>query len=313
MDGLIGTLLTGVGLVVTVLGLFTLANFVYRLFLRAPKNLTAYGAWAVVTGGTDGIGKSYAQELARKGLNVLIISRNPEKLNETKAEIESYVQKKGGKNVEIRTLAVDFSKADKNTYYQTILDELKKIDVGILVNNVGISYDHCEFFHDVADNIIDNLIKINIEATTYMTKIVLPLMIAKKKGAIINLSSMSGVIPAPLLSAYGASKAYVDNFSRMLSLEYQNKGIFVQSVTPAFVVSKMSGFRRATVTIPTADVFVKSAIRTIGYETTVAGYWAHDIVRFVASVLPEWVVGPQVMQSHVVMRKKFLERQQKAK
>jgi len=282
---------------------FTLLHFVYRLFVRAPVRLTSYGQWAAVTGATDGIGKAYAMELARKGLNVLLISRSADKLKETKAEIETATNNK----VTIKTLVVDFSTAGKGTY-QTIQSELKTIDLGILVNNVGVSYEYCEFFHEVPDQTIDNLIKINIEASTYMTKIALPLMLAKGKGAVINLSSMSGVIPAPLLSAYGASKAYVDSLSRMLSIEYGKKGIFVQSVTPAFVVSKMSGFRRATVTIPTADKFVRSAVRTIGYESSVAGYWAHDIVRAAATLIPESVVGPRVLLSHLALRKRFLEK-----
>jgi len=289
-------------LVVAWFGLVYL-HFLYRIFLRAPKKLTQYGSWAVVTGSTDGIGKAYAKELARKGLNILLISRSVEKLKETQSEIETATNNK----VSVKTLAVDFSTADKATY-QRIQNELKSIDLGILVNNVGVSYEYCEFFHDVSDQVIDNLLKINIEATTYMTKLALPLFLAKGKGAILNISSMSGVIPAPLLSAYGASKAYVDNFSRMLAIEYKGKGIFIQSVTPAFVISKMSGFRRPTLTIPTADKFVRSAVRTIGYEVSVAGFWVHDVIRTIVRMLPESLVGPNVLKSHLALRKRYLEK-----
>jgi len=295
--------LAAVGAATTAWAGYTSLFFFYRIFLRSPKRLTQYGAWAVVTGATDGIGKAYAKEFARKGLNVFVISRSEDKLKETKAEIEKDTNNK----VSVKTMAVDFSTANKSTYTQ-IQKELQTIDMGVLVNNVGVSYEYCEYFHEVPDQTIDNLIKINIEATTFMTKIALPLLLAKKKGAIINISSMSGVVPAPLLSAYGATKSYVDNFSRMLAIEYQSKGIFIQSVTPAFVVSKMSGFRRPAMTIPTADAFVRSAVRTIGYEVSVAGYWAHDIMRTFSCLLPESLVGPKVLASHINMRKRYLER-----
>jgi len=280
---------------------YILAYFIYRITVRPQLSLTRYGSWAVVTGSTDGIGKAYALQFAKKGLNVFLISRSADKLKEVKSEIETVSKNK----VEVRTMAVDFSKADKSTY-QDIQNQLSSIDVGILVNNVGVSYEHCEFFHDVDDQVIDNLIKINISATTYMTKHALPAMLKKGKGCIVNISSISGVAPAPLLTAYGASKAYVDHFSRMLAIEYAGKGIFVQSVTPAFVTTKMSRFRRATMTIPTTDAFVRSAIRTIGYERSVAGFWVHDIMREVQGYIPAAILEPKILQQHLAFRKKYL-------
>jgi len=300
MTGALVYALALLGLLVVLRRAYTLFYFVFRITARPQQSLTKYGSWAVVTGSTDGIGKAYAKEFAKKGLNVFLISRSADKLKEVKSEIEG-----AAKNVTVRTMAVDFSKADKSTY-QDIQSQLNTIDVGILVNNVGVSYEHCEFFHDVDDQTIDNLIKINIAATTYMTKYALPAMLSRGKGCIINISSISGVAPAPLLAAYGASKAYVDHFSRMLAIEYAAKGIFVQSVTPAFVTTKMSRFRRATTTIPTTDAFVRSAIRTIGYERSVAGFWAHDIMREMQGYIPAAVLEPKILAQHLAFRKKYL-------
>jgi len=295
--------LTVVGGVVSLYFLLSGLYFLYKTFLRPAVNLRKYGEWAVVTGATDGIGKEYAVELARKGLNVLLISRNAEKLAEAKRDVETASNNK----VKVTTLAVDFSVADKATYQQ-IEKELKGIEVGILVNNVGVSYEHCEYFHLVDDQTLRNLVKINIESVIYMTKLVIPAMLEKHNGAIINISSLSGVAPAPLLSAYGASKAFVDYFSRMLAVEYKHYGLFIQSVTPAFVVTKMSGFRRPTLTIPTAKAYVRSALRTVGYDTSVAGFWAHDILRALATLAPESFIAPSILKSHLALRKKFLER-----
>jgi len=303
-----GFILSVIGGLTTAYFLISLLLFVYRTFLRSAVNLRDYGEWAVVTGSTDGIGKEYAIELGRKGLNVLLISRSADKLAEAKRDVETASNNK----VKVNTLVVDYATADKSTY-ERIQKELKQIDVGILVNNVGVSYEHCEYFHLVDEQTINNLIKINIEATTIMTKLVIPSLLEKKKGAIINISSLSGVAPAPLLSAYGASKAYVDSFSRNLAVEYRSYGIFVQSVTPTFVVSKMSGFRRASLIIPTAKAFARSALRTVGYDTSVAGYWVHDLIRAIASIAPEFILGPKVLKDHLALRKRFLERKKAGK
>lgn len=75
------------GVLVALKFVLAYAYFLYRILLRAPKKLTQYGSWAVVTGATDGIGKAYAKEFARKGLNVFLISRSADKLKETKNEI----------------------------------------------------------------------------------------------------------------------------------------------------------------------------------------------------------------------------------
>jgi len=293
-----------IGFAVALRYLYAFGNFLYRSFLRPPVNLKKYGSWAAVTGCTDGIGEAYAKELARKGLNIFLISRTQEKLNTVAKEIEDKYK------VKTKTLAIDFATATDATYKQ-IQAELEKVEVGILVNNVGVSYEHCEWLEAVPNDIIDKCIKINIESTTYMTKYMIPSMASRKRGAIINLSSISGVMPAPLLSVYGASKAYVDHFSRMMSFECASKGIFIQSLTPAFVVSKMSGFRRPTLTIPQAAVFARSAVKTIGYETSVAGFWAHDVIRWGASFVPESLVGGRILAMHIALRAKFLARAKK--
>ena len=73
----------------------------------------------------------------------------------------------------------------------------------------------------------------------------------------INISSFSAAIPAPLLSVYSASKSYVDLLSQGMAKEYSSKGITVQCILPGYVASKMSKIRKPTLTVPTPDVFVK--------------------------------------------------------
>ena len=97
-------------------------------------------------------------------------------------------------------------------------------DIGILVNNVGVAYDEIQYFHNLSEEKILNMILVNIAAMTLMTKMILPKMEAKKKGAIINVASVAAFAPSPLTSMYSATKAYVDFLSRGLSYEYKDKG-----------------------------------------------------------------------------------------
>ncbi|KFM71039.1 Hydroxysteroid dehydrogenase-like protein 1, partial [Stegodyphus mimosarum] len=106
-------------------------------------NLTRYGRWAVVTGGTDGIGKAYARELARQGLDIIIISRNRDKLERTARDIEKDF------NVQTFIIQADFSRGRE--IYNHISEQLADKEIGILINNVGVMYEYPECFMNVPE------------------------------------------------------------------------------------------------------------------------------------------------------------------
>ena len=98
-------------------------------------------------------------------------------------------------------------------------------DIGILVNNVGVAYDKLKHFHEDSEESMWNMINVNIGSMTMMTKMILPKMETKKKGAIINIASIAAIGPQPFMAMYSATKAYVDFLSRGLAYEYNDKGI----------------------------------------------------------------------------------------
>ena len=104
-----------------------------------------------------------------------------------------------------RVIDVDFTRTD---IYERIRQELEGLDIGVLVNNVGMSYPFPEFFTEVpdGDKKFMDLITCNNVSMMMMTRIVLPAMAEKKKGIIINLSSLSGLCPVPLLNVYASTK-----------------------------------------------------------------------------------------------------------
>lgn len=137
----------------------------------------------MVTGATDGIGKGMAFELAKKGLNIVLISRSVDKLNETRVELETKYPK-----TQVRVISVDFSKFDETTR-KVVAEDLKGLDIGVLINNVGISYPYTKYFHELDDERVAQLISLNVDSTTWMTRIVIPGMVERKRGAIVNLGS----------------------------------------------------------------------------------------------------------------------------
>jgi len=157
----------------------------------------------VITGPTDGIGKAFAFQLARKGLNLVLVGRNPDKLK----DVSDSIRTKYG-NTQVKNVVVDFA-GDLDEGVGRIKEAIEGLDVGVLINNVGVSYPYARYFHEVDEQLLNNLIKVNVEGTTKVTHAVLPVMIKKKKGAIVNIGSGAAiVIPSdPLYAVYAATKA----------------------------------------------------------------------------------------------------------
>ncbi|GFY40701.1 very-long-chain 3-oxoacyl-CoA reductase [Trichonephila inaurata madagascariensis] len=240
------------------------------------------GRWAVVTGSTDGIGKSYSKALAAKGFNIVLISRTQKKLEDVAQEIEKKY------SVQTKTVAVDIT--DESSIYDKIRSEIQDLDIGVLVNNVGMSYPYAEYLTKVpnAETFVENLIKANIVSCTRMTLLVLPVMEKAGRGVILNISSLSALTPVPLLSMYSASKVYVNFFSKATQEEYKKKGIIVQSVLPGFVSTNMSKMRPSFTTC-TPDAFVKWAMKTVGIETQTYGYPVHKLQGYAQEILAEYL------------------------
>ncbi|KAH1168898.1 testosterone 17-beta-dehydrogenase 3 isoform X4 [Mauremys mutica] len=238
------------------------------------------GEWAVVTGAGDGIGKAYSLELAKHGLNIVMISRTLEKLQKVATEIEQAT----GRNVKI--IQADFT---KDYIYENIEECLQGLEIGILVNNVGMLHNPlpCRFLNGVDTD--ENLISCNIISVTKMTRIILKQMEPRQKGLILNLSSGLGTFPCPLYTIYSASKAFVCTFSKALQAEYKAKGITIQVVAPYAVSTPMTMYQKPNLITKTAEEFVRESLIyvTVGEETF--GCLAHEILACILQLIPLWV------------------------
>jgi len=297
-------------MIVALVGGLVLARFslkfitsLYQYFLRPGKKLTKFGKWAVITGATDGIGKAYAMALAKKGMNVLLVSRTEAKLKAVKEDIDA----KGYDGVEVDYVVCDYSKFDAKAK-QTVCKSMENLDIGVLINNVGVSYRYPRYFHEITDDEITALIEMNVNSTTWMTRYVIDGMVERKRGAIVNISSGSAMYTMPLLAEYSAAKSFIEKFTLALNAEYGGKGIKVQCQIPFYVATKLAKMRRSF-TVPSPDEYAKMGLKFIGQpEAVVSPYWVHGIMSFVMDSLPTLVVEKVVMSMHMAIRKKGLKK-----
>ena len=284
-------------------------GFVYDHTLKGTKNFKkSYGSWAVVTGATDGIGLAMAHEFAKKGLNIVLLSRTKEKLNACAKEISEKCP-----NIEVKVLAIDFSDINDPAVRTQISKFLSPLEVGVLVNNVGVSYPFPKYFNELTDSEVEALTVLNVDSTVWMTRIVLDGMMSRKRGAIINIASAAGVLTSPLLAQYGGAKGYVAQFSRALHYELASKGIHVQCQVPLYVTTKLAKLRNASLTVATPAQYARAALKAIGGGPVVSPYWSHAIQMSLFNTLPEWLVASVTNNMHIGIRRAGLKKEEQKK
>lgn len=296
--------LTAVGIIALVLLIARIGLFVWQHFF-CTTDLKVYGAkqgaWAVITGASEGIGKGFALALAQKGFNIVIISRRAESLKPVAEAAEKF-------SVQTKIVPLDCGSPDA---VAKIVESVKGLDVSVLVNNVGLNTRYPENLVDIPDSEIDNMININVGFTTRLTKAFVPIL-SKRRSMIFNLSSYTGRVPVAMMAVYSATKSYVDVFSRALAAELKPVGIDVTSVLPHYVVSVMSGIRKAKWDIPEAIPFANMALKQSGCGSySIAPHWFHDITTMITSILPESFIGKQTLAKMKFVRKRLIARDER--
>lgn len=298
-----------IGFICVCKALIKFLKWVWVMFLRPPKDLKEYGSWAMITGSTDGIGKAMTLELASKGLNLILVGRNPLKLEATSKEIRDH-----GHNVEVKFVVLDMQKVGGVEMVKRIEEAIEGLDIGLVVNGAGLAYPYARFFHEVDLELMDAIVRVNVEGPTWITKAVIPTMIKKKKGAIVNIGSGSTIVlPSyPLVALYAASKAYLAMFSRCISLEYKHQGIDIQCQVPLFVSTKMTRMK-TSLFVPSPETYSKACTRCIGYEKLVVPYFLHSVQGFLIKAIPETFLDSYMLRYFLYWRGRGLSKDTKIK
>jgi short-subunit dehydrogenase len=178
--------------------------------------------YAMVTGASRGLGKELARELARLKYNLLLVSLKGEGLKEVGDEIKNET------GVEVYYYEADLSQPE--AVFKIAEWALSEFSICILVNNAGIG--GSKAFGDASPEYIDNIIQINIRATSLLTRLLLHELKKHRQSYILNVASMASFSPIAYKTVYPASKTFIWSFSRGLNEELKDTGVFVCVIHP---------------------------------------------------------------------------------
>lgn len=188
------------------------------------------GQTALITGASSGIGYEFAKIFAREGYDLVLVARNEPALQKLADELK---QKYG---TTVKVIAKDLSQPDAST---AVVDEIAGLNIDILVNNAGFA-DYGLFAESDLSKQLE-MMQLNMVTLTHLTRLLLPAMLQRKSGKILNLASTAAFQPGPLMSVYYATKAYVLSFSEALANEVKSGGVTVTALCPG---ATESGFQQ---------------------------------------------------------------------
>ena len=186
----------------------------------------------LITGASRGIGLALSREFARHGFDLVLVARDTQKLEALAGELKSY-------GVDVRGIALDLSRPDAP---KALFDQCQNesLTIDMLINNAGIVS-----FGKFAETDLEQelqLIHLNMAVLTHLTKLFLQPMLARKRGRIVNISSLLGYQPGgPMWAVYAASKSYVLSFTKALSVELRGTGVGITALCPGATLTDFVG------------------------------------------------------------------------
>jgi short-subunit dehydrogenase len=200
------------------------------------------GCSALITGASAGIGLEFARQLAGRAGSLVLVARRLDRLEELREELT-----KTDPNLNVHCRAVDLSRQNEIESLSAWLTQ-EGIAIDFLINNAGLG-DRGSFATAPSER-VHEMLAVNIVALTKLTRALLPAMIEKKHGAILNVSSSAGFLPIRQMAVYAASKSYVTSFSEGIRGEVLKQGVVVSSLCPGPVDTEFSSVARRNIGKP---------------------------------------------------------------
>jgi len=201
------------------------------------------GSTVLITGASAGIGREFARQLAGRAGQLVLVARRQERLEELCEELA-----KSNPNLRIHLRKTDLSD-DRSVMELCDWIEREKLLIDFLINNAGLG-DRGPFATSELQRVRE-MLAVNVTALTFLTRQLLPGMIARKRGAILNVSSSAGFLPIAGFAVYAATKAYVNSFSEAIRAEVRGNGITVTSLCPGPVQTEFGEVAQRSSEVPT--------------------------------------------------------------
>jgi short-subunit dehydrogenase len=232
-----------------------------------------YGPWALVAGGSQGIGASLAGELAARGLDLVLVARGSEALERRAQSLRSE------RGVQVRTVTADL--ADLASV-DAVQEAVAGLEIGLLVLNAASAYTGLFLRSTAADSL--RIVDTNCRTPLALIHRWVPAMVARRRGGVLIMSSMAGFQGAPLVTVYGASKAFLIGLGEGLAEELAPHGVDVlvcvagATRTPSYLAGKLA--ERGKTAIETEpDQVARVAVRALGRKPVVIAGWVNRAVR----------------------------------
>ena len=255
--------------------------------------------FALITGGTSGIGNGFAHALAQDDINLVIIARNETRLEEVKNELEARY------SIKVKTIPRDLANPEAPAEIFEILKQ-EGIVLDVLVNNAGFNV-HGKFEEtDLGEEI--KMIRLHIVAVTQMTKLFLNQRSRQRENMILNVSSIAGLVPGPLVSVHFATRAHILSFSLALANELQGSDTHVTCLCPGptksafFGRANMSDVRLASgkpIKLMDAQTVAETGYKALkkrkvivvpGYRNKILAFMTTFVPRALAIKITRWLM-----------------------
>jgi short-subunit dehydrogenase len=221
------------------------------------------GKTALVTGASGGLGAHFARLFAQDGHDIVLVARRRDKLDQLATELSEE------HGIHSTVIAADLTdpKAPLHLHEEVLR---AGIELEFLVNNAGFGTNGAFAELDLAREL--DLIELNVKALTHLTGLVLPAMVARRRGRILNVSSTAGFVPGPFMATYYASKAYVLNFTEALAHELRGTGVTATVLCPGPTTTEFAQVagneNTALFKGPAADA---ASVALYGYSSMLSG------------------------------------------
>jgi short-subunit dehydrogenase len=275
------------GVLILFIYIIKIIRWIYKYFIlkfNINELKEKYGdGWVIITGGSSGIGFSFAEQFVKNKYKILLISSNEQNLIKAKNELEKKYPNLNKIEILPFDLSIDLTnKKNYDNLDKKISEKIKGEEIAILFNNAGVITR--KIFHNFSNDEIKNMLNVNVISVVYLTKIILNYMLKKtKKSLVIGSGSVMGRMRIKTRSIYSSTKSFLESFNETLNSEYKDKIDFT-TLEIGSTASNMVNFKLPLMI--DSNSLSESSMKFLGKYNFTTGHIKHEIMRIIFWKIP---------------------------